>query len=215
MKLLLATRNRCKAREISQMMGCSVETLDDLGFEGEIIETGATFEENAILKAKAVAAFLQSNPRFQNEGRCVVLADDSGLEVDALGGAPGVFSARYAGEPTDDAANNGKVLQALEGISEGRRGAQFRCVLAAIFCPQKKGPVAPSHSEGEARTFEGIVRGRIGHAPKGTHGFGYDPLFLPEGHSQTTAEMSPEEKNRISHRSRALDRFKHWLAEIG
>lgn len=198
-KIVLATRNRHKAREIADLLGRKVFTLDEVGFAGEVEETGSTFEVNARLKAQAVAHFL----RGKAGEVALVVADDSGLEVDAFGGAPGVLSARYAGAPGDDAANNAKVLENLRGIPGSRRGAQFRCVLAV--------EIAGSPRDGETRVFEGIVRGKLGFRPKGKRGFGYDPLFFPDGHCRTTAEMSATEKNAISHRGAAVCALRAWL----
>lgn len=199
MNIILATRNRHKAREIAELLGREVRTLDDLGFKDEVAETGATFEENARLKADAVARHL----RARGGTPALVVADDSGLEVDALGGAPGVLSARYAGVPSDDAANNAKVLDALRGAPLSRRGARFRCVLAVEF--------AGGPRDGEKRAFEGILRGTLGLRPRGRRGFGYDPLFFPEGHARTAAEMTSAAKNAISHRGAAARALREWL----
>jgi XTP/dITP diphosphohydrolase len=199
MRIVLATRNRHKAREIAAVLGREVLTLDDVGFQGEVEEAGATFEENARLKARAAAGFL----RRGEGGPALVVADDSGLEVDALGGAPGVLSARYAGSPCDDAANNAKVIEGLRGVPVSRRGAQFRCALAVEF--------AGGPRDGEGRAFEGVVRGRLGFRPKGKRGFGYDPLFFPDGHARTTAEMTAREKNAISHRGAAVRALREWI----
>ncbi len=199
MKIVLATRNRHKAREIADLLGRRVLTLDEVGFADEVEETGKTFEANARIKAQLTARFL----RGKAGEIALVVADDSGLEVDALGGAPGVLSARYAGVPCDDAANNAKILENLRGIPVSRRGAQFRCVLAAEAVG---GP-----RDGETRVFEGIVRGKLGFRPKGKLGFGYDPLFFPDGHCRTTAEMSATEKNAISHRGAAVRALRAWL----
>jgi len=183
MKLLLATRNNHKLREIKQIFsfpGLELYTPDDMPGLPEVVETGETFEANAVLKAVTLA----------RAGGLWTMADDSGLEVDALHGAPGVRSARFAGEPPDYSANNRKLLQSLRGIRE--RQARFRCVIAL------------SDPLGRARTVEGICAGRIATEPRGHNGFGYDPLFIPEGYERTFAEMSAAEKNRISHRARAL-----------
>ncbi len=199
MNIILATRNRHKAREIAELLGREVLTLDDIGFEGEVEETGASFEENARLKATAAARHL----RARRGTPALVVADDSGLEVEALGGAPGVLSARYAGVPSDDAANNAKLLDALRGVPLSRRGARFRCALAVEF--------AGGPRDGEPRTFEGILRGTLGLRPKGRRGFGYDPLFFPEGHGRTIAEMTASAKNAISHRGAAARALREWL----
>jgi XTP/dITP diphosphohydrolase len=144
------------------------------------VEDGDTFEANAVKKAVEIA----------RATGCWALADDSGLEVDALGGAPGVYSARYAGEPCSNEANNEKLLRELAGREN--RAARFRCVIAL------------SDPEGNARTVDGDCRGSIAHRERGTGGFGYDPLFVPDGYNETYAELSPEVKHSISHRGRAL-----------
>ncbi|MCS6771715.1 MAG: RdgB/HAM1 family non-canonical purine NTP pyrophosphatase [Kiritimatiellae bacterium] len=198
MKLVLATRNRHKADEICSILSLpsgSVFSALDLPELPDVEEDGATLVENAIKKARTVAA----------ASRLWALADDSGLEVDALGGAPGVFSAIYAGSPPDPEANNRKLLAALQGALNRR--ARFRTVLAL------------ASPDGWTDTVEGIVEGSIAESPRGKHGFGYDPLFIPEGESRTFAEMRPEEKNRISHRARALEQARRtWgpvFARIG
>lgn len=202
MRLVLATRNRHKAREIRAMIGGALDvlTLDEVGFTGEITESGRTFEDNARIKAQTLVDFLRKAAGQRGEPPLLAVADDSGLEVDILKGAPGVFSARYAGEPCDDRANLVKLLKVLERVPSARRGAQFRCVLAAAWV-----------KSGTIRTFEGICRGRIGLAPRGTGGFGYDPVFFPSRSRQTFAEIASEEKNRRSHRARAMRRFTSWL----
>lgn len=184
--ILIATGNAGKAREFQEMIGHAwdVKTLKDLPQVPEIIEDGATFEANAVKKARALAGVWDS----------WILADDSGLEVDALDGAPGVYSARYAGVHGDDAANNRKLLQELAGVPDARRGAQFHCVLALMHRGEIVG------------TFNGICRGRILHGARGTNGFGYDPLFQPDGFDRTMAELTPAEKHAISHRGQAMQK---------
>lgn len=183
MKLLIATGNRHKFQEISAILDfshLSLVSLKDLAGVPEVVEDGHTFEANAIKKAVALARF----------SGMWTLADDSGLEVDGLNGEPGVWSARYAGEPSDDAANNRKLLANLEGVSNRR--ARFRCVIAL------------ADPAGQARTVSGACEGSLLTALRGGGGFGYDPLFVPEGYELTFAEISPEIKNTISHRARAL-----------
>ncbi len=184
MKLLIATRNAHKLTEIRQIFalpGLEIVSAFDFPDVPDVVEDGETLEANAIKKAVtlALATGLWS------------MADDTGLEVDALDGAPGVYSARYAGENVDYAANNRKLLAELDGVTD--RTAQFRCVMAL------------SEPNGRAQYVEGICSGRIAHKCSGTNGFGYDPLFVPDGFDRTFAELSSEEKNRISHRGRALD----------
>jgi XTP/dITP diphosphohydrolase len=194
-ELVVATRNRKKLEEISRMLdGLPVRlfTVEDFAGCPEVEETEDTFEGNAVKKALAVARFT-GKP---------AIADDSGLEVYALGGAPGVYSARYAGDGATDADNVKKLLSEMSTLDEGRRGARFLCVIALAF------------PDGGVETFEGMVEGRIGRAPLGRTGFGYDPVFCPEGHDRTFAQMSPEEKDSMSHRGRALGRLRERLRRL-
>lgn len=178
--ITLASGNAHKIREISDMLGVPVRGLRDIADAPELIEDGDSFEANALIKARGLRDVLGD----------WTLADDSGLAVDALNGAPGIHSARYAGTHGDDAANNRLLLQNLSG--EKNRGAAFVCVLA--LC----GP------SGEEWVIRGECRGIIAESPSGTSGFGYDPLFIPEGHAQSFAELGDEVKSSISHRARAL-----------
>ena len=191
MKLIIATRNRHKLEEIKTLFhapGLDIVSALDYPDLPDVIEDGRTFEENAVKKAMTLALATGH----------WALGDDSGLEVDALGGAPGVYSARYAGEPTDYAANNRKLLRELDQVSDRR--ARFRCV------------VALASPAGRAQVLEGRCDGRIIHEGRGAAGFGYDPLFVPDGFEQTFAEMAGEAKNRISHRGRALEKARAaWL----
>lgn len=183
--IVLATRNQGKIKEFAALMadmGVEVKGLDDFPEVPEVEETGTTFEDNALLKARAVA---------QATG-LVAVADDSGIAVDALGGAPGVWSARYAGPHGDVEANNAKLLQALEGVPDERRTARFVCVVAA------------ARPDGRSILARGEWQGRVGHGYAGTSGFGYDPLFFDPEMGKTAAEMSREEKNARSHRGKAL-----------
>jgi XTP/dITP diphosphohydrolase len=183
MQLLLATRNAHKLEEIRAILelpGVDILSVDDVPGLPEVIENRDTFEGNATKKAVELAA----------ASGLLTLADDSGLEVDAIEGAPGVYSARYAGEPSNDAANNHKLLAALENVSD--RTARFRCAIA-LATP-----------EGRAQTVDGSCEGVIGLTPKGDQGFGYDPLFVPNGFNCTFAELSDAEKNQISHRGVGL-----------
>jgi len=184
-ELVVATRNAGKLREIRHLLegeGVRVLGLDAFPALPEVIEDGATFAANAAKKAETIAR-LTGRP---------CLADDSGLVVDALHGAPGVHSARYAGTPGDDAANNARLLRELAQVPAGQRQAAFCCVMA--LCRPGR----------ETTLFEGRVDGHILHAPRGDGGFGYDPLFLVAGADRTMAELSLAEKNRISHRGQAL-----------
>lgn len=190
MNLIVATHNRGKMREIAELlrdMPLEVACLADVGPDFTVVEDGKDFAENAVKKAEAVAA------RY----RCPALADDSGLCVDALGGRPGVYSARYAGEDATDARNNEKLLRELAGIPD--RSARFVCVMA-LAIPGK-----------ETRTVEGVCRGRIAETVKGEGGFGYDPLFIPQGYGDTFAVLGSGVKNAVSHRAKALRRMAELL----
>jgi len=192
-KLLFATRNAHKTAEIRKILGPQFN-VTDLAAHPEIphiAESGTTFQENAILKAVAVSKRM---PGF-------VIADDSGLEVEALGGAPGIHSARYAGMNATDQEKTDKVLEELTraGATKNARRARFRCVLALAY----KGNVLGA--------FEGIIEGQIADRPHGSHGFGYDPIFMPEGFQQTFGELAPAEKNQLSHRARALEKLRTFL----
>jgi XTP/dITP diphosphohydrolase len=192
--LVIATSNEHKFKEICSILhepGIKFLSLRDFPEIPAIEETGDSFQSNALLKARTV----------YTHTTIVTLADDSGLEVDALQGAPGIYSARYAGYDRNYAANNRKLLEVMENITDDRRGAQFRCVVAIV------GP-------GTEEIVEGIVRGKIGHQPRGTAGFGYDPLFIPEGFTETYAEMGEELKNRISHRSQAFNKARVYLEKF-
>jgi XTP/dITP diphosphohydrolase len=194
MKILIASRNAHKIQEIREIFDLpGVEWVSTAEFPGlhDVEEDGDTFEANAVKKAVELA----------RATGLWALADDSGLEVTALGNAPGVFSARYAGEPCDHAANNTKLLRELAGNAD--RSARFRCVAAL------------SDPAGRAETVSGSCPGRILETLRGAQGFGYDPLFVPEGHERTFAEMGADEKNHLSHRGRAMTRAKEaWGALI-
>lgn len=184
-KLLLATRNRGKVKELTVLLkdaDYELLTLEDLGVKVRIDESGSTFEENATLKAKTYAELTDM----------LTLADDSGLEVDALGGEPGIFSARYGGYYGRDRNRNQHLLRKLEAVPWEKRTACFRCVIA-IASPR-----------GEVWTVEGRREGVIQYEMKGENGFGYDPLFFLPELGRTMAELSPEEKNRLSHRAEAV-----------
>lgn len=215
--LVLATRNRHKAEEIRALLGpdCRCLTLADLPGAPPVEEDGDTFAANARKKALSLAAWLRSAPPLpglEAGAEVWVLADDSGLEVDALGGLPGVHSARFAASEAGQAGNardednNAKLLRLLAHVPEGRRGARFRCVVALVPV-RREGPADPE----EVHLFEGTCAGQIEFAARGTGGFGYDPLFEPEGFSRTFAELGEAEKNRISHRARALASVRAWL----
>ena len=194
--IMIATGNPGKAKEFEKMFadaGYAIKTLKDFPDLPDVKETGRTFEENARLKAETIANILQMP----------VLADDSGLEVDALGGLPGIYSARFAGEHKNDGSNNAKLLYELTDVPDEKRGAQFHCTL--VFAAPKK----------QSLVVEAKWRGRIGRIPRGDNGFGYDPLFIVDGMDKTAAELSNEEKNQISHRGLALKKlqneWQNWL----
>src|ERR1041385_5374995 len=216
--IVLSTRNEHKLREIQAILGDKFDyvSLKDFPDAPVIKEDAGTFAANAAKKAVGLANWLtQQRPQESSTTQRYVLADDSGLEVDALGGAPGVHSARFAaldsaaGGNASDAANNTKLLSLLQNLSMERRTARFRCVLAftPVSAPQGQSFSAVCYAdEAEMRTqlFEGTCEGRIGFGPRGEGGFGYDPLFIPSGHTQTFAELGEVAKNSLSHRAQAL-----------
>ncbi len=190
MKIVLATRNAGKIKEIKQMLPATeVLTLNDFPALAMPPETGQTFRDNALLKALFIA----------EKTGLPALADDSGLEADALGGRPGVYSARYAGKDSTDTDNYLKLLREMKGIAMEKRKARFRCVIALAF-PDRR-----------AFTFDGVFEGYITLEPRGAKGFGYDPVFLVPEMGKTVAELDLEEKNAISHRARALRKLKDFL----
>jgi XTP/dITP diphosphohydrolase len=191
MKLLVATTNHGKLREIAGFLtplGIELLSLHDFKNPPIVVEDGATYEGNALKKARTLSAF----------AGLPALADDSGLEVDALGGAPGVHSARYSGENANDKRNNEKLLHALAAVPEERRGARFVCVLA--LC-------GPQSVTAQERLFRGECAGRIAYEPRGANGFGYDPLFFYPPLGRTFGELDPETKSRVSHRGIALQQL--------
>lgn len=212
--LVLATRNRHKAGEIQAVLGPAFVylTLADLPAAPEVEEDAATFAGNARKKAETLAVWLAANGSTLAGREVWVLADDSGLEVDALDGAPGVHSARFAafdtGRPGNsaDAENNQKLLRRLDGVPASDRTARFRCVMA--LTPVPAAGAAPSVTQ----LFTGVCEGSVLDQPRGTSGFGYDPLFLPQGFELSFAELGEEAKNRISHRARALAGLRDWFA---
>lgn len=193
-KIIIATKNQGKANEFKQLLepkGYIIETLIDYPDIPDVVETGFTFEENARLKAETISNLLQ----------VPVLADDSGLCIDALDGSPGVFSARFAGEPKSDARNNAKVLAMLGELNELSRGAYFHCTLV-LSSPKK-----------ESLVVEGTLSGEIAKFPVGDYGFGYDPIFFVPELGKTLGEVSEDTKNRISHRANALKKLDAQIAE--
>lgn len=198
MKLVLASRNRHKIEEIKRVLsesgieGVDILSLDDIGYQGEIEETGTTFEENAIIKASVAASMGYYS-----------IADDSGLEVDALHSQPGVYSARYAGEPCNDKNNNDKLLYEMDNIPNGKRSAKFVSVIAFL---------EPNKTD-NGRIFRGECEGEILRHERGNGGFGYDPLFYMPKLGKTYAEINTDEKNAVSHRGKSIRQFAAFLSE--
>lgn len=197
-KIVIATQNKGKAKDFETLLsplGYEVLTLLDVAQDMDVEETGVTFEENAILKAEAVSKALG----------IPVISDDSGLEIDALNGEPGVYSARYAGAAKSDSANIDKVLEKLDSVADSERTARFRCVLAVA---------APGQ---QTETFSGSCEGTILRERRGENGFGYDPIFYVPAQDKAMAELAPHEKAAISHRGNALRQLKEsmpdWLVE--
>ncbi|MCA0171671.1 XTP/dITP diphosphatase [Bacillus sp. RAR_GA_16] len=194
-KLLIATQNEGKVKEFKRRFESdelSVLSLLDIEGAPDVAETGSTFAENAVLKAEAIMK-LTNQP---------VIADDSGLVIDALDGDPGVYSARYAGPEKDDEANIDKVLTEMKNVPKEKRNASFHCLLAVAIPGQN------------TEIFSGTCNGMITYERSGSHGFGYDPIFYVPSYDKTMAELSPEEKNAISHRGQALDRLEEAFKEL-
>lgn len=203
---VIATGSAGKIRDFAHILGTDhyeFKTLKDIGFDGDIVEDGDSFAANAIIKSSVTAQWLA------NKGiEASVLADDSGLEVFALNGEPGIYSARYAGGHGDDEANNNKLLAKLDGVEN--RKARYYCALSyQKIIPGTDGKLTIT----EPKIFEGECRGEINHAPVGDMGFGYDPLFVPEGETRTFAQMELEEKKVISHRGNAIRAMRDALAK--
>ncbi len=198
-RIIFATGNQGKMREIRAIledMKWDVVSMKEAGIDPEIEENGATFTENAVIKAQTVADALAGEKEVRE---CVVLADDSGLVIDCLNGEPGIYSARYLGEETPFSEKSADLLRRMKDVPEQERSARFVCAIAAVF------------PDGEVVTTEGTVEGRIGYELKGNNGFGYDPIFYLPEYGRTAAELTDEEKNQISHRSRALELMKAEL----
>lgn len=197
MRILIATMNEGKLREYERLLaevpGLELETMASLRTRVDVDEDRDTFEANARKKATEIAAV----------AGVACLADDSGLEVDALGGRPGVRSARYSGEGATDGSNNEKLLAELRGVPEAERSARFRCCIVVVDAKGR-----------DLAAVDGACEGWIGYEPRGSHGFGYDPLFIPAGYDQTMAELGPETKNQISHRAEAARKLVPLLREL-
>ncbi len=200
-KIIFATGNAGKMKEIRMIMAdldIEVQSMKEAEIQAEIVEDGETFEENAKIKAQAIAQELRARGE-----QAVVLADDSGLEIDYLNKEPGVYSARYMGEDTPYTVKNANLIQRLEGVPDEERTARFVCVIAAVF------------PDGRVFQTRATIEGRIGYEEKGENGFGYDPIFYLPEYGMYSAELAPEEKNRISHRGKALEEMKKvLLAEL-
>lgn len=195
MRIIFATGNEGKMREIRMIMGdlgLEILSMKEAGIFAEIEENGSTFEENALLKANGIAALCQD----------IVLADDSGLEIDALHKEPGIYSARYMGEETSYHVKNANLIQRLEGVADEARTARFVCAIAAVL------------PDGTELTTKATMEGRIGYEERGENGFGYDPIFYLPDYNKTTAELTAEEKNVLSHRGKALRLMKEQLKEL-
>jgi XTP/dITP diphosphohydrolase len=195
-KVIFATGNEGKMREIRSILADTfpeILSMREAGIETDAAEDGATYEENALIKARAVAAA---------DGESIVLADDSGLEIDFLDKEPGVYSARYMGEDTSYRVKNASLIRRLEGVPEERRSARFVCAIAAVL------------PDGRELTVRAAIEGRIGYEEKGSNGFGYDPIFHVPELGKTTAELTEEEKNLVSHRGKALRLMKEELKKL-
>ena len=191
-KVIFATGNQGKMKEIREILGdldIELLSLKDAGIHADIVEDGKTFEENAQIKARTICNLTGE----------IVLADDSGLEIDYLNKEPGIYSARYMGEDTSYHIKNEKLIERLEGVPDEKRTASFVCAIAAAF------------PDGRVETVRGTMEGRIGYEEKGENGFGYDPIFFLPEYGCTSAELSMEEKNKISHRGKALRMIKDEL----
>lgn len=193
-KIIFATGNQDKMREIREIMAdCEVEILSmkEAGITVDIVEDGKTFEENALIKARAIAG-----------DNAIVLADDSGLEIDYLNKEPGIYSARYMGEDTSYTIKNQNLIERLDGVEKPQRSARFVCAIAAVL------------PDGKEFVVRETMEGYIGYEPEGENGFGYDPIFYPDGFSCSSAALSREQKNAISHRGKALRAAKERIKKI-
>ena len=197
-RIILATGNANKvreAREILGPLGVDIITMAEAGIESDPDETGSSFEENALIKARALKAFSETKD-------AVVLADDSGLEIDALNKEPGIYSARYLGHDTSYDEKNADLLRRLNGVKKEERTARFVCAIGAVL------------PDGRELVVRETIEGYIGYEPRGKNGFGYDPIFYVDEYGCSTAELDPEQKNAISHRGKALRAMKEMLAKV-
>ena len=197
-QIIFATGNAGKMKEVREILAdlpAQVLSMKEAGIDTDIVEDGTSFEENAVIKARAVAGALGEREK------AVVLADDSGLEIDWLNGEPGIYSARYMGEDTSYRIKNANLIARLDGVPPEKRTARFVCAIAAVL------------PDGEVLTTRGVIEGKIGYEERGANGFGYDPIFYLPDMSRTTAELTPAEKNAVSHRGNALMAMKKDLSE--
>lgn len=193
-RIIFATSNAGKMKEIREILkdlDVEILSMKEAGIEADIVEDGKTFEENALIKARTI----------RDMAGCIVLADDSGLEVDALNKEPGIYSARYMGEDTSYDLKNANIIERLSGLTDSERSARFVCVIAAAF------------PDGTAETRRATIEGQIADAPAGENGFGYDPIFYVPEYKCTTAQLAAEQKNEISHRGKALRAMKEVLRQ--
>lgn len=192
-KVIFATKNKNKMIEVREILAgkdYEILSMEEAGIDIDVVEDGTTFEENALIKSRAIRDYVKD---------AIVLSDDSGLEVDYLGGAPGIYSARFEGENTPYSIKNQIILNKLEGVPDEDRTARFVCAVAAAF------------PDGAEQVVRGTIEGMIGYESAGENGFGYDPIFFVPEYRCTTAEMSPEQKNQISHRGKALRMIAKYL----
>ena len=200
-KIIFATGNKNKMIEIKMILfdlGAEILSQKEAGIEAEVVEDGTTFEENALIKAEAISKIARSMPEYKNT---VVLADDSGLEIDYLNKEPGIYSARYMGEDTSYDIKNNELLRRLEGVPKEKRTARFVCAVAAAF------------PDGTCEVLRGTMEGIIGYKTAGENGFGYDPIFYLPEYQCNSAELTPEKKNELSHRGEGLRRMRRILEE--
>lgn len=197
MRIIFATGNQDKMREIREILAdlsYPIFSLKDLNIHTDIDENGSSYEENALIKAKAILSFAEADD--------IVMADDSGLEVDYLNKEPGIYSARYMGENTSYHIKNANIIERLSGVSDNKRTARFVCAIAAVT------------KDGREITVRGTIEGRIGYKECGSNGFGYDPIFYVPEFGKTTAELTEEEKNKVSHRGNALRAMRDKLRDV-
>lgn len=201
-KIIFATGNAHKMEEIRMILsdlGVEILSQKEAGIAADVVEDGATFEENAMIKAAEIARIAAQNPEYRD---AVVLADDSGLEIDYLNKEPGIYSARYMGENTSYDIKNNELIRRLDGVPDEKRTARFVCAIAAVF------------PDGTKRVVRGTMEGRIGYEIAGENGFGYDPIFYLPEYGCTSAQLTPEKKNELSHRGEGLRKMRKVIAEM-